>query len=333
MTPTEYPSVLPAAPDGYRAALGAAALFDVSATAKLRLTGPDAARFVHNISTNTVKDLPAGGGCELFFCDSRAKALFLARAYRTASGLLLDTAPGRGDALVKHLDKFLIAENVELEDVTADFAQFHIAGPAARDVLTAATAQPMPDPAEFQHLERMVGPTPVSVRRYDPLGVPGFDVVCPADRAEDVRRALVAAGALPAGADAYEVLRVEAGTPLYGPDIDDNRFVMEVGRAGRAVSYAKGCFPGQEPIVMARDRAGRVNRQFVGLRVLTGGPLPPGTKLTRDGREVGLVTSGVVSPRLGGPLALGYVHWQSADPGTRLDGPAPVEVIGYPPLG
>lgn len=84
---------------------------------------------------------------------------------------------------------------------------------------------------------------------------------------------------------------------------------------------------------MARDRAGRINRHFLGLKVLSGGPVPPGTKLTRDGKEVGVVTSSTDSPRLGSPLALGYVHWQSADPGTRLDASgAGVEVIGYPPV-
>ena len=112
---------------------------------------------------------------------------------------------------------------------------------------------------------------------------------------------------------------------------------MEVGNAPRAVSYAKGCFPGQEPIVMARDRAGRVNRSFLGLKIL-GGELPePGAKIVRDGQEVGVVTSAAWSPRLGAGLAVGYVHWKSADPGTRVDieaasGVTPAEVIGYPPV-
>jgi folate-binding protein YgfZ len=322
----------------YRAAVSGAAIFDTSHAAKLELTGPDAPQFLHNISTNDIKALPLGGGCETYFCDPRARALFVAWVYhvRLADGrsaLWVETTPGRGQALLKHLDKYLIAEAVELADVTDQFAQMHLAGPAAKDVLESALAADVPDLAEFQHMERTFGANATcSIRRRDPLGLPGYDIVCLPQRAEGVWRMLTAAGAKPAGLEAYETLRVEAGTPVYGVDIDENRFVMEVGNAARAVSFTKGCFPGQEPIVMARDRAGRVNRSFLGLKVLAGGPPPHGTKLLRDGQEAGVVTSSTDSPRLGAPLALGYVHWKHAAPGTRLEaGAQPVEVIGYPP--
>jgi tRNA-modifying protein YgfZ len=112
---------------------------------------------------------------------------------------------------------------------------------------------------------------------------------------------------------------------------------MEVGFAARAVSYAKGCFLGQEPIVMARDRAGHVNRSFFGVKVLEGVPLPAGAKLFRDGQEVGVVTSSCHSPRLGAPVALAYLKWKHQDPGLRLEaesptGTQPVEVLGLPPV-
>src|SRR5262249_57117461 len=101
---------------------------------------------------------------------------------------------------------------------------------------------------------------------------------------------LRAAGAVPAGPDTHEVLRVEAGTPVYGKDIDDNRLVMEVGRTAQAISYSKGCFLGQEPIVMARDR-GHVNRTLLGVTVAGDQVLAPGTRLLHNGAEAGQVTS------------------------------------------
>lgn len=322
----------------YLAATTGCAVFDTSNVAKLLVTGPDAPQFLHNISTNDVRSLPLGGGCELFFCDPRAKALFLATVYHIRidgkHALWLETTPDRGEALLKHLDRFLIAEAVELADVTGQYSQFHIAGPNAKAVLESALASAIPDLAEFQHMERTFGTNATcSIRRHDPLGLPGYDLVYPTGRAEGVLRLLTAAGATPATPETYETLRIEAGTPVYGVDIDETRFVMEVGRAERAVSYAKGCFPGQEPIVMARDRAGRVNRAFVGLKVAGGDLPPPGTKLLREGQEVGVITSSTNSPRLGAPLALGYVHWKSAASGTTLAaGSAAVEVVGYPPL-
>jgi folate-binding protein YgfZ len=294
---------------------------------------------LHNISTNDVNALPLGGGCELYFCNPQAKALFAAWAYHVKladdrHAIWLETTPGRSEALLQHLDRFLIAEAVELIDVTDQYAQWHLAGPSAKSVLEAAIGSSLPDLAEFQHMERTLGGVGCNIRRRDQLGLSGYDIVCEKNQATDVKTALISAGATLAGPETFETLRIEAGTPVYGVDIDESRFVMEIGRAARAVSFSKGCFPGQEPIVMARDRAGRVNRQFLGLRVRGDRPLRPGTKLTRDGKDVGIVTSSTHSPRLGGPLSLGYVHWQSATPGTPLDADGtPVEVIGYPPLG
>jgi folate-binding protein YgfZ len=225
-----------------------------------------------------------------------------------------------------------------MADVTGQFAQLHLAGPKAADVLTKALGEPIPALPEFAHMERTFGSNATcSIRHRDLLGLPGFDLVCLKDRADGVRGLLQAAGAVSGTPEAFETLRIEAGTPIFGVDIDDTRFVMEVGRAARAVSYAKGCFLGQEPIVMARDRAGHVNRAFLGVKVLEGGPLPAGTKLFHEGQEVGVVTSSCHSPRIGVPVALGYLRWKHQEPGTRMEaetltGKQTVEVIGLPPV-
>ncbi len=328
---------------GYEATVTAAGLFDTSAAGKLELSGPDAPMFAGNLCTNDVKSLPLGSGCEAYFCNPQAKVQFQAWVYhvRGADGsnaLWLETTPGRNAELAKYLDRYLISERVEITDRTAEFAQMHLAGPNAKTVLEKALGEPVPELAEFQHIERTIGAdASCSVRRRDPLGLPGYDIVCRTDAATGVLQALTAAGATPAGAETYETLRVEAGTPLFGPDIDASRFVMEVGNAARAVSYTKGCFLGQEPIVMARDRAGHVNRAFSAVKVLDGGPLPAGTKLFRDGQEVGFVTSSADSPRLGLTVALGYLRWKHQEPGTRMEADTPggrraVEVVGLPPV-
>src|SRR5207302_11083303 len=145
----------------------------------------------------------------------------------------LDTDPGQAARLLQHLDRFLISEHVELADRTADFAQFHLAGPRAKSVLEQALGETIPDLAPLQHMERTFGASATChVRRHDPLGIPGYDLVCLRGRAPEVRQYLESPGATAAGPEAYEVLRVEAGTPEFGRDIDENRFVVEVGRAG-----------------------------------------------------------------------------------------------------
>ena len=229
--------------------------------------------------------------------------------------------------MFQYLDRYLISERVELFDRTDEFAQWYLAGPAAAEVLRKAMEVKSFDPHEYTMMGR-------TARRRDLLGVPGFDLVCPKNH-PDADAPL--AGATPASREAFETLRIEAGTPLFGPDIDENRFVMEVAGAARAVSYTKGCYLGQEPIVMARDRAGHVNRAFLGLKVLDGGPLQAGSKLFHDGQEVGVVTSSCHSPRLGAAIALGYLRWKHQDVGTRMEAETPsgrqaVEVLGMPPV-
>ncbi len=330
-------------PADYTAATTTAALFDTSATGKLLLTGPDAPMFLSNLCTNDTKNLPLGGGCEAYFCDARAKVQFAVWIYHVRlsderHAMWVETTPGRNADLVKYLDRYLISEQVEIEDVTDRFAQFHLAGPAAARVLRQALGESVPDLPEFSHMERTFGgQATCSIRFRTPLGVQGFDLVCLKERGEGVQRLLIAAGATPGTSETYEILRIEAGTPLFGRDIDADRAVMEVGGFDRAVSYAKGCFLGQEPIVMARDRTGHAVRSFFGLKVLEGDALPAGAKLFHDGQEVGRVTSSCHSPRVGQSVALAYLRWKHQEPGMRMEaetatGRQPVEVLGLPPV-
>lgn len=328
---------------GYDAALNSAAYFDRSSTGKLEVSGPDAPAFLSNLSTNDIKELPLGGGCATYFLDHRAKTLFQAWAYHVLlegkrHAIWLETPAGYADGLYQHLDKYLISEAVELRNVTAEFAEVHLAGPRAKAILELASGNALPDLGEYLHMERTLGPNIVcNIRRRDPLGVPGYDLVCRVEHAQELHDLLVKSGATPGTPEDFETLRIEAGTPVFGVDIDASRFIMEVGDAHKAVSYTKGCFIGQEPIIMARDRAGHVNRAFLGMKVLEGGSLPAGAKLMHDGQEVGIVTSSVQSPRLQSPVALGYLRRGHQDRGLQLAavteaGQFSVEVLGLPPV-
>lgn len=307
----------------YEQARTSAVLFDQSNRAKVEVTGADAASFLHNLSTNDIKDMPIGAGCEAFLTNAKARVVAPILVYRLLlhdgrEALWLDAAPGLADVIIKHLDHFLISEAVELADRTNEYAQFHLAGPQAKAVLERAIGDAVPDLDQHLHMMRtFAGNATSSVRRYDPLGLPGYDIVCLKDRAEPVRQSLLAAGARSASQEVYDILRVEAGTPVWGLDIDAERFVVETGRIPQAICYTKGCFLGQEPIVMARDR-GHVNRTFLGIKLDGQEPAPPGSKLFHDGAEAGQVTSSVVSPRLG-PIGLAYVRRGHQEPGTKVE--------------
>jgi len=307
----------------YQAATTATAIFDHSDFAKIAVTGPDAPMFLGNLSTNDIKNLPLGCGCESYFCDARAKALFQTSIYHMnlpgqTHAFWVETVPGRGEALFKHLDRYLISEAVEFENVTEKYTQYFLSGPRVWQVLETALGS-MFELYEHMHVERICGTVPVSLRRRDWLGMSGYDLVCERTHDESLWQILTAAGAILAGEETFHTLRIEAGRPFYGIDIDENRFVMEVGGAERAVSYTKGCYLGQEPIVMTRDRAGHAPRSFVKMRFPKGREISANAKLFVGADEIGMVTSVCQSPKFSATVALGYVKWKHREPGTPLE--------------
>ena len=299
----------------YRAAYERAAWFDLSDRGKIKLAGKEAVFFLNNLCTNDVKNLAVGAGCEAFLCTAKAKVVaHMFVSHYSSDVLLLDFEPGQTEKVFDHLNHYLISEQVEITDRSSEFRLAHLCGPHAHGILEKLLDKPLGDLPPLQlRLESYI-----LIRRNDPLGLPGFDLFFPPEKWIDVLEPItLAGGAEPAGLDAWEMLRVEAGTPVYGKDIDENRLVMEVGRTQQAICYTKGCFLGQEPIVMARDR-GHVNRTLLGIRFDGETPAAPGTRLFRDGAEVGQVTSSVVSYRLG-PIALAYLKRGHQEPGTIVE--------------
>ena len=311
----------------YEAIRGGCALLDRSTRGKVEVAGTEAAVFLHNLCTNDIKKLPALSGCEAFWCNITAKVVAHGFVWRRPDEgkrqtFSLDLPPALADKMMAHLDKHLISEDATLTDRTTERAQLHLVGPDADRVLASLglLADEMP-PLTWREVDG------VEVRRVDALGVPGYDLLSADGSA--LRDRLIAAGVRPVGDEAAEVVRVETGTPAYGIDLDETTFAPEVNRTAKAISYNKGCYLGQEPIVMARDR-GVVQRLLVSLTFA--GPVAVGGVLHRDGKEVGRVTSSVLSPTRG-TIGLGYVRRGSQTPGTVLEageGRVSATVAGVP---
>jgi glycine cleavage system T protein len=307
----------------YQNAREHAALFDISHQGKVEASGADAATFLHNLCTNEVKNLPAGAGAEAFLTTGQAKIVAFVVLYRTLlpqgpSVFHLDAGPGMGERVIQHLDRYLISEQVKLANRTHDFAQLHLAGPRAREVLEQALGGKMPNLVELQHATETLAGARCQLRCHQPLGLLGYDLLCEKERAVAVWQALIAGGARPAGLEALNTLRIEAGTPVYGTDIDDTNLPQEVARVERTISFTKGCYIGQETVARIRTY-GHVNRSLLGLKLAGAGAVSPGAKLFRAGKEVGHITSSVVSPKLGQAIALAIVRRGSHEPGTILE--------------
>jgi folate-binding protein YgfZ len=204
-------------------------------------------------------------------------------------------------------DKLIIMEDVQVRDASDDYEVLGLLGPAADRILEQWYGQPFPDKTLYRH--QRVGDGRVC--RADL----GYEAIVPRDAASEALRSLTAAGAVQISEETWNVLRAEAGLPLYGVDIDETTTLPELGPRG--ISYDKGCYIGQE--VVARIKyIGHVNRRFVGF-VCEGAAVPEARSVVQQqGKDVGYVTTGVFSPGLDKPIALGFVTRAAGEPGKEV---------------
>lgn len=290
----------------------------------LRLTGPDRVSFLHNISSNDIKSLKPGQGCETLLLTPKGKIQLLLTVLAGAEDLVLIVDRQLTSYLNTFLESALIMEEVSVSDVTADFQFFHLAGPRLAD-LAGVLSLHMPPDEDMAWLENG-GLAAIRRRRSVESGV---DLRIPADSASVWFEKLTAAarplGGGPVGAIAQDILRIEAGIPRFGIDYTTDHFPQEAALEGRAVSFTKGCYTGQEVVARIKTYGG-VHRRLVGL-VLEVPPPAPGDKVFRDGAAAGHVTSAARSLKFSKSVALAMVSMESAPAGTVVrvgsaDGPA-----------
>jgi len=251
----------------------------------------------------------------------------------TEAGYLLDVPPAGAEGLLESFAKLLPPRFAALEDVSAATDSLAVVGPRAAAALSSSALDGRVTPGELTALSEgdwrsAVGPTEgLLVVRTADVWPEAYAVAGPLEAIRSLRERLLGEGAVAAGREAWTTLRVEAGRPEFGSDMDANTMPPEAGIESRAIDHAKGCYTGQEVIVRIRDR-GHVNRS---LRLLDLGDAPvpsAGTELLAgdgSGSVVGHVTTAVRSPRSGGALALAYIKsgldWVILD-GRRVDLPA-----------
>ena len=312
-------------------------LADLSARTQIEVTGADRASFLHNLSTNEIRKLKPGGGCEAFFCDARGHIQAHAYIFCREQSLVIDSVPGAADVLMPHLDRYLIREDVQLTDRSGEWCELLLAGPNSGELLARLTGV---DPAALAGrvatVEASLANCDVQIRCFDLLGPGTYAIVAMRTDRDAIWKALTATGAIPCGDQAIEVLRIAAGSPLNGVDITSRNLPQEVARDDRTISFVKGCYLGQETVARI-DALGHVNRLLCGLRFSFAGsgdlPAAAGMALTVGGQSVGEVTSAARSTRLG-QVGLGYVRREHAAPGSRLESPAgAVEVATLPQFG
>ena len=313
----------------YEALTQGAGVVDFSQRTRVELTGADRASFLQGFCTNDVKRLSAGRGCEAFLTNLKGKVLGHVSIFCGAESLVLETVPGQAEAIIAHLDHYLIREDVQLHDRSVVWSARLVGGAQAEHLLPTIGAGELPAES-LAHRPYQFADWNLCVRRVAWLRGPCFLLQCSAADGPRLDSVLLGAGAKHCGWPAWDIARVEAGWPEYGRDITLDNLPQEVGRDQLAISFTKGCYLGQETVARV-DALGHVNRRLVGLQFF-GEQIPaPGLELTAEQQAVGRVTSGVWSPHLGRPLAWGYVRRPSQSAGTRLESAiGAVEVIELP---
>ena len=286
--------------NGYEALRTNAAWIDLSARGKIRVAGEDRARLLHAMSTNHVAGLQPNNGLYTFFLTAQGRIVADAYVYNLGESILLDTEPETADKLREHLDKYIIADDVTLEDETGQWAAISVEGPRSFDVAAAAS---IPIPAEPYSVANWNDGFVVRVASTGPTG---FRIFAPMSQKREVTAQL----AIPeASKEEARVVRLENGVPRFGEDMSERYLVQETQQL-QAVHSNKGCYLGQEIVERVRSR-GQVHRLLtpVHLKTITA-PLP-GSKLTSEGKDIGEITSAAYSPALKEVVALAYVRGEA----------------------
>ncbi|HML17012.1 MAG TPA: glycine cleavage T C-terminal barrel domain-containing protein [Bryobacteraceae bacterium] len=298
---------------GYAALRDGAAWLDLSARAKIRVTGDDRARLLHAMSTNHVERLKPGQGCYAFFLNAQGRILADAHILCFADHFLLDTGPELRVKLFEHLDRYIIADDVALDDETDRVATIALEGPESGAVLEKLA--PIPE-APFDHVEWDA----IAVARISSTSSPGFFLFLPVESKREMVERLESAGAVAATPEDARIVRLEHGRPRYGDEISEKNLVQETGQL-HAVNFNKGCYLGQEIVERVRSQA-KLHRILRRLEIDTQNPPAAGAKT-----EEAEIASAAFSPALGKTIALAYVRTQFADPGTKFKiGDAPAMV-------
>jgi folate-binding protein YgfZ len=268
-------------------------LFDFSDRAKFRLSGADRFRFLNGQITNDLGKATETDAIEACILNTKGRIDAHVFVAGTTGGYLLDAEGALRSALPARLDRYIIADDVQVEDISEEFALFHFLGPEMNEL-----------PNEWRIIR---------ARRLLEFGWDVWMQNSERDRARD----FFAKRATFCDAACAESLRIECGLPRWDRELNDDIIPIEANLEARCVDYAKGCYIGQE-VISRMKMSGQTNKRLCGLISVDGSALVPGTRLhpANEARDVGWITSADYSKRRN--IALGFVKRGFNDAGTQL---------------
>lgn len=306
----------------YQAVRQAVGLSDLSHRGKIRVTGDDRVKWLQGLISNDILPLQPGEGRYSSFLTHKGKMLGYFRVYILSDSLWVEDVGEVGDATFQALRKFLLyGIKAKMENCLESWGLLLVSGPKACPAVSDAFGVEMSDLKPVNAIAAKIGGHAAFILRTEETGEDDLEILLPADALHTAWERLMEAGATygikAVGGHAREALRIEAGLPKAGPDLNEEIVPPEANLEGKAFSLNKGCYPGQE-VVARMDTYGNVRRKLAGL-AMNGSLIPPkGAKLFSGEREVGWVSSATDSPQLRTPIALGFPLRDFSAPGTNL---------------
>jgi folate-binding protein YgfZ len=295
----------------------------------LALTDADRADFLHRMTTNEINKLTAGHAVVTVLTSSTARMLYVFTVLARADELWLLPAPGQTAALARHLrGQIFFMDKVKVSDHSDSYRRLRVIGATATAALTGAgfAVDTLADGAWLE--APAANGEPMVILKQEAYEVPGYEMMVPTAAMPTVIAGLQAAGIAPLTEEAYAAYRIELGRPAVGHELTEAHNPLEAGLQW-ACADNKGCYTGQE-IIARQITYDKVTKTLVGLR--SADLLAVDTPLTAEGREVGVVTSSVISQRMGGPIALAVVRRPHHEAGTTLSAGAQTATVAPLPF-
>jgi tRNA-modifying protein YgfZ len=303
-----------------RIATGKVGLHDRTSWGRIKITGDDRHRFLHNQTTNDFNALKPGQGCDTVFVTSTGRTIDLATAYVTEDAILLLVSPGYNQRLIEWMDRFIFfADKVELEDITESTVAYSLLGEGLLPELDALVHQPYAT-------HQLIALNGIEVRAAIGSGLttPGYTLIANASDAPALWQTLTAR-AIPFDTATWEQLRIQQGRPAPGQELTDDTNPLEAG-LWQTISLSKGCYIGQETIARLHTYRG-VKQQLWGIQLSA--PATPETTITSGEEKIGKLTSYTATPN--GHFGLAYIRTKAVTPGLKVSiGDASGELVALP---
>jgi folate-binding protein YgfZ len=307
-------------PAEYDAVRRTAGIVDLSHRGLLQFTGEDRVTFLQGMLSNDLRLLKTFDGQHAMILNQQGKVLADVRVLCAMNSLYLDFWAELKDKILAHLNRYLVADDVEIADRSEEYATLSLQGPRSEALLTVLAEQAEWPKQMAHHAMFNADGVVICVVRDSYTGETGFDLIIPRADLVKIAQRLTEIGqpfdAAWAGQEALETLRIEAGIARYGIDFTDDNLLLETGLENH-VSFTKGCYLGQEIVERVRSR-GHVNRKLRGLLIDDAFPARHGDAIRAGEKQIGTITSSVYSPSLSRPIALGYVHRDHWESGSHL---------------